>query len=129
MMWELPKKIWVQNSGHRRSPVPITTNRRSQRKTPFAYIGVREKQNISDGRDFRNFGTNKATEDHDHSKLPELRQDFKFLIKKCFCLTWAECCPIYCCPRPYSVGPGALSPTQILSPSFGMKFSTKNPCF
>ena len=128
-MWELPQKISVQNSGHENSPMPIPSNRRSQRETPFAYIGVREKQNISDGRDFRNFGTDRAAEDHHHSKWPELAQDFKFLIKKCFCLPWAECCPIYCCPRPYSVGPGALSPTQILSPSFGMKFSYPKPMF
>ena len=128
-IYKLVEKRWVWYSTHVKSPKPKRVQPRMRRESPFAYIGVREKKNISDGRDFSNFGTVRAAEDHDHSKWPEFAQNFKFLIKNYFCLTCAECCPIYCCPRPYSVGPGALSPTQILSPSFGMKFFYQKPMF
>ena len=103
--------------------------RGANRQSPFAYRKSAKYDPKMSRRTYSNFWTNRDTEDCNHSKWPELPQGFKFLIKNCFCLTWAECCPIYCCPRPYSVGPEALSPTQILSPSFGMKFSYPKPMF
>ena len=129
MVYKLVEKIWMWYACHVKSHSQNMLNGVSRRQSPFAYRKSAKYDPKMSRRTYSNFWTNRDTEDCNHSKWPELPQGFKFLIKNCFCLTWAECCPIYCCPRPYSVGPGALSPTQILSPSFGTWVFYQKPMF
>ena len=129
MVYKLVEKIWMWYACHVKSHSQNMLNGVSRRQSPFAYRKSAKYDPKMSRRTYSNFWTNRDTEDCNHSKWPKLPQGFKFLIKNCFCLTWAECCPIYCCPRPYSVGSGALSLTQILRPSFGMKFFYQKPMF
>ena len=87
---------------------------------------------IHNYRDFlSNFWTNRAREYCDHSKWPELPQNFKILSQNFFFkLKMGWLLPDLLLPKANSVKPGAhLGPTQILSPIYFTCLHITYACF
>ena len=121
------KKNWVWYSTHVKSPSPKRVQRLFVAPIAVLVAEVQEIWSKMSRHTQCNFWTNRATEDCDHSKRPELSQDFKFLVKKNSPPFNRPILPDLLLPKAKIEGPGAPQGSLQLSSSFGVLVFAQKP--